>query len=85
MPHTPTTSPHRHPAQRIPFRHPAVGVLTLDFDAMELPARPGLTLTAYSAAPGTPDHDALQLLAAWPAPEADRPTSHPASPHQQHR
>ncbi|WP_320781585.1 hypothetical protein [Streptomyces sp. CRN 30] len=43
---------------------------TLDFDAMELPARPGLTLTAYSAAPGTPDHDALRLLTAWAATEA---------------
>ncbi|AEM83134.1 helix-turn-helix domain-containing protein [Streptomyces violaceusniger] len=51
------------------FRHPAVGELTLDFDAMELPAQPGLTLTAYSAQPHTPAHDALQLLAAWAATE----------------
>lgn len=51
------------------FRHPAVGTLALDFDAMELPAQPGLTLTAYSAAPGTPDHDALRLLATWAATE----------------
>nr|WP_206314131.1 helix-turn-helix transcriptional regulator [Streptomyces coryli] len=51
------------------FHHPAVGVLTLDFDAMDLPAQPGLTLTAYSAAPHTPAHDALQLLASWAATE----------------
>ncbi|MFI1093289.1 helix-turn-helix transcriptional regulator [Streptomyces sp. NPDC020917] len=50
-----------------PFRHPEVGVLTLDFDAMALPAQPGLTLTAYTAAPGTPAHDALRLLSAWAA------------------
>ncbi|MFI2200262.1 helix-turn-helix transcriptional regulator [Streptomyces sp. NPDC020192] len=56
-----------HHTGRKSFRHPAVGVLTLDFDAMELPAQPGLTLTAYSAAPHTPDHDALQLLASWAA------------------
>lgn len=58
-----------HHTGRKSFRHPAVGVLTFDFDAMELPAQPGLTLTAYSAAPHTPDHDALQLLATWAATE----------------
>lgn len=47
------------------FRHPVVGVLNLNFEAMALSADPGLTLTAYSAAPGTPDHDALRLLASW--------------------
>lgn len=51
------------------FRHPAVGEITLDLDAMQLPAQPGLTLTAYSAAPHTPAHDALQLLATWSATE----------------
>ncbi|WP_040905720.1 helix-turn-helix transcriptional regulator [Streptomyces griseoflavus] len=56
-----------HHTGRKSFHHPAVGNLTLDFDAMELPAQPGLTLTAYSAAPGTPDHDALRLLASWAA------------------
>ncbi|MFD3840691.1 helix-turn-helix domain-containing protein [Streptomyces sp. NPDC058642] len=63
-----------HHTGRKSFRHPAVGVLTLDFDAMELPAQPGLTLTAYSAAPGTPDHDTLRLLTAWAATEQTHPT-----------
>jgi len=27
----------------------------------------GLTLTAYSAVPGSPAHDALKLLASWAA------------------
>lgn len=58
-----------HLTGRKSFRHPAIGDLTLDFDAMELPAQPGLTLTAYTAAPGTPDHDALRLLASWAATE----------------
>ncbi|MFJ9038878.1 helix-turn-helix transcriptional regulator [Streptomyces sp. NPDC102406] len=57
-----------HHTGRKAFRHPVVGELLLDFDAMELPAQPGLTLTAYSAAPHTADHDKLQLLAAWSAP-----------------
>ncbi|MFJ9537506.1 helix-turn-helix transcriptional regulator [Streptomyces sp. NPDC101225] len=67
-----------HHTGRTSFRHPAVGVLTLDLDATELPARPGLTLTAYSAAPGTPDHDALRLLAAWAVTEEARHTAGPA-------
>ncbi|MFC9454192.1 helix-turn-helix domain-containing protein [Streptomyces sp. NPDC056983] len=58
-----------HHTGRKGFRHPAVGEITLDFDAMELPAQPGLTLTAYSAQPNTPAHDALQLLASWAATE----------------
>ena len=66
-----------HHTGRKSFNHPVVGVITLDFDAMELPAQPGLTLTAYSTEPGTPDHDALNLLASWAATE-DIP--HPTSP-----
>ncbi|MFI6493317.1 helix-turn-helix transcriptional regulator [Streptomyces sp. NPDC050564] len=52
-----------------PFRHPEIGEIRLDFDAMDLPAQPGLTLTVYSAEPGTRDHDALVLLSAWAATE----------------
>jgi transcriptional regulator with XRE-family HTH domain len=63
------------------FQHPIVGRLDLGFEAMPMPADPGLTLTAYSAEPGTPAADGLRLLASWaasgaqpqPAPRADRP------------
>ncbi|MFF1359377.1 helix-turn-helix transcriptional regulator [Streptomyces sp. NPDC058297] len=69
-----------HHTGRKSFRHPAVGEITLDFDAMELPAQPGLTLTAYSAAPRTPAHDALRILATWAATEdASAPTDHTRS------
>jgi hypothetical protein len=37
---------------------------------MELRGEPGLTLTAYTAEPGTPSHDALTLLATWAATRA---------------
>lgn len=47
------------------FRHPVVGTLDLAFEAMSLPADEGLTLTAYSAEPGTPSADGLALLASW--------------------
>jgi hypothetical protein len=50
------------------FHHPVVGELSLAFDAMELPADPGLTLTAYTAEPGTPAAEKLALLASWSAP-----------------
>lgn len=63
------------------FRHPVVGLLDLDFDALELPAERGLTLTAYSAEPGSPSHDALTLLASWAATTTQddpaRPERHP--------
>jgi hypothetical protein len=42
-----------------------VGDLSLAFDAMELPADTGLTLTAYSAEPGSPSGQALTFLASW--------------------
>ena len=53
------------------FRHPAVGELALSFDAMALTSDPGLTLTAYSAEPGTASADGLRLLASWAATAAD--------------
>jgi hypothetical protein len=45
--------------------HPVVGVLDLDFEAMEFPAHPGLTLLVYTAAAGTPTADSLKMLASW--------------------
>jgi transcriptional regulator with XRE-family HTH domain len=48
-----------------PFHHPLVGDLTLDYDALELPADPGQTIVAYSAEPGSPARHALDLLASW--------------------
>jgi transcriptional regulator with XRE-family HTH domain len=49
------------------LRHPVVGEIHLGFEAMDLPTDHDLTLFAYSAKPGTPDHDALELLASWAA------------------
>jgi hypothetical protein len=48
-----------------PFHHPLVGDLTLDYDALELPADPGQTIVAYTAEPATPARHALDLLASW--------------------
>lgn len=43
------------------FHHPEVGNLTLDFEVLNLDD--GLRLSIFQAEPGTPDHDALKLLA----------------------
>ncbi|MFC6066405.1 helix-turn-helix transcriptional regulator [Streptomyces ochraceiscleroticus] len=44
------------------FHHPQVGVLTLSAQSMHLDGTPGQRLGAYTAEPGTPDHDAMLLL-----------------------
>jgi transcriptional regulator with XRE-family HTH domain len=54
---------HRTGVKR--FHHPVVGDLTLTYEALELPADPGLTIFAYTAEPNSPSHDALNLLASW--------------------
>lgn len=43
-------------------RHPQAGEFTLSFEVLHL-SQDGQRMTIYQAAPGTPDHDALKLLA----------------------
>jgi transcriptional regulator with XRE-family HTH domain len=70
---------HDHGNKR--FHHPVVGDITLTFEELPLPADPGLTMTAYTAEPGTPSHDGLALLASWAAPAHDQqPAQAPESP-----
>ena len=68
---------HDHGDKR--FHHPVVGDLTLSFEELPLPADPGLTITAYTAEPGTASHDALSLLASWAA-TTDQTTERNAVP-----
>jgi len=59
------------------FRHHIVGDLTLAYESLDLRAEPGLTLTIYTAEPGSPTAHNLALLASWvatmqqPAPPTD--------------
>jgi transcriptional regulator with XRE-family HTH domain len=53
------------------LHHPVVGDMSLAYESMELVADVGLVLNGYSAEPGTPSQDALNLLASWAA-TADR-------------
>ena len=60
------------------LHHPVVGDLTLAFESMELTADAGLRLNAYSAEPGSPSQDALNLLASWTATPHERPAARSA-------
>lgn len=51
------------------FNHPIVGEMTLAFEGLEMAAEPGLTLTIYTAEPGSPSAERMQLLASWAASE----------------
>ena len=51
------------------LRHPVVGAMTLNFEAMELASDLDLTLLVYTAVPNTPSADALRMLATWAATE----------------
>jgi transcriptional regulator with XRE-family HTH domain len=52
--------------------HPTVGPLTLHREKLALTDAPTLTLAVYHATPGTPDADALALLAASSVRDPDR-------------
>ena len=54
---------HRTGVKR--FHHSVVGDLTLDFESLDLPGDPGQKLLVYSAEPGSPSRQALDLLASW--------------------
>jgi len=65
------------------FTHPVVGRLDLDFSAFPVDGDAGLTLTAYTAPPGSPSADTLTLLASWAATrdrDAAATDGQPASP-----
>ncbi|WP_336320034.1 helix-turn-helix transcriptional regulator [Streptomyces lavendofoliae] len=56
------------------FHHHAVGDLTLAYEGLEMAAEPGLTLTVYTAEPGSPSEEGLRLLSSWAAtPQALAP------------
>jgi transcriptional regulator with XRE-family HTH domain len=68
---------HRTGAKLI--HHPIVGDLDLAFEGFEPGTSKGLLLTAYTATPGTPSHDSLQMLATWAATNDKTPTERTAA------
>jgi hypothetical protein len=47
------------------FHHPEVGDLEVGYEALELAADPGLTLTVYTSVKGSETEERLRLLASW--------------------
>ncbi len=60
-----------HRTGRKAIRHPVVGDLHLDFEALELPADPGLTFITFTAPADSPHADALAMLASWSTDQHD--------------
>lgn len=56
---------HRTGVKRL--HHPIVGDLDLVYEALDLTADPGLSLSTYTAEPGTASADGLRMLASWAA------------------
>ncbi|MFE3032478.1 helix-turn-helix transcriptional regulator [Streptomyces canus] len=71
----------RHGSGTKTFHHHEVGDLTLTYEAMELTAEPGLSLLIYTAEPGSPSQERLQLLASLAAtsPAAPPRSGHPTT------
>jgi transcriptional regulator with XRE-family HTH domain len=57
---------HTYGVKRL--RHPVVGELTLDYEALTVTDDPEQTLGLHTAAPGSPSEHGLRLLAALPLP-----------------
>ncbi|MER5389041.1 hypothetical protein [Saccharopolyspora sp. NPDC002686] len=56
---------HRHSRGRKTINHPAAGTMDLAYDDFALPGDPNVTITTYTADPGTPSADGLTLLVTW--------------------
>ncbi len=54
---------HAHTSGHKIYRQPVVGELTVDYQALQLPEDPELTVFIYTAAVGSPSPEALRLLA----------------------
>jgi transcriptional regulator with XRE-family HTH domain len=49
------------------FCHPLIGQVTLPYETLRIDAVSGQVLTVYTPRPGTPEADAMRLLASWNA------------------
>lgn len=64
---------HRTGSKRL--HHPVVGELGLDYEVMDVSADDGLTMSVYTAEPGSRSQRALDLLASWIAAPHEHPTT----------
>jgi transcriptional regulator with XRE-family HTH domain len=56
-----------HTAGTKTLHHPLIGELTMPYEDLGINAAPGHLLMAYTPRAGTPEHDALRMLASWNA------------------
>ena len=49
------------------FNHPLVGEMTFAYEELSLTDEPGLVMIVYTAEPGSPSAERLELLASWTA------------------
>lgn len=59
-----------------PFHHPDVGELVLAYEELAITAEPGLVLIIYTAEPGSPSAERLQLLASLAAEHTPQTALH---------
>ena len=64
------------------YHHPLVGEVTLVFEELAITAEPGTVLLVFTAEPGSPSAERLQLLASWTAPAASSEHASDASRHR---
>ncbi|WP_079104500.1 helix-turn-helix domain-containing protein [Streptomyces europaeiscabiei] len=57
------------------LNHPVVGELVLDWDTLTANTDPDQHLTVWTAAPGSPTHERLRILASWAADQNMAPSS----------
>ncbi|MFD5818421.1 helix-turn-helix domain-containing protein [Streptomyces sp. NPDC127038] len=69
---------HRSGVKKL--RHPLVGDLALPYEAMDLPADPGLRLNFYTPEPDSREREALVLLAGWAGTGTVVPAAHDLPP-----
>jgi hypothetical protein len=62
-----TNEVRTHRAGTKTFRHPLIGEVTLPYETLRIDAAAGQILTVYVPRPGTPEADAIRLLASWNA------------------
>ena len=56
---------HEHRSGQKTYCHPEVGELDITFDVLAVPGDPGMSITTYSPAPGSPSAEKIALLASW--------------------
>ncbi|WP_406327324.1 hypothetical protein OG784_31930 [Streptomyces sp. NBC_01617] len=49
------------------FRHPLIGEITLPYETLRIDAASSQIISVYTPQPGTPEADAIRLLASWNA------------------